>query len=223
MGMETDLMTPEMCLAEASDRKTKVQRFQKCIRCNEFFRDSKELTTHLHDHAVEDEENNLGTDINCQLCFEPFSSLNALKIHIQDHFFDSRAINSEYRIKPDIEEQEQVNEKYYCSQCKEEFLTADQCSEHVKRHSEKNKFRCGICSRLFTRNSSRKRHELKHAEKRFDCPECGKNFKKRTELRYFQGLEYLVTLSTLRFSLIFLFYFSFQIPYKLPRGHTAHV
>ena len=185
--MEIDLMTPEMCLTEVSERKTKVQRCQKCIRCNEFFREEDELATHLHDHAVEDEENNLGSEIKCQLCFVPFSSLNDLKIHIQDHFFDLKTIGSQLKINPE-EEQEQIREKYYCSQCKQEFLTADQCSEHVKRHSEKKKFSCGVCSRVFSRNSSRKRHELKHAEKRFDCPQCKKSFKKRSELRYFQGL-----------------------------------
>ena len=178
MEFESELETSEITLNETSKTKTKVQRFQKCIRCNELFRDSKELADHLHDHADEI-ENKPDTEIKCQVCYEPFPSLKDLKNHIQVHFFGPKKRGKSYQ--PD-------NEKYFCSRCNREFLTADECSKHVRRHSEQKIHKCDVCNKVFSRNGSKKRHELSHIEKKYDCPQCGKIFKKRPELRYVQGI-----------------------------------
>lgn len=179
------LMSPEKYSSGIIERKTKVQRLNNCAQCNKCFNDSQELTLHLADHVTNNEENNLNDETKCELCFEQFSSLENLKIHIQEHFCDTRVANSENNsIKSEKNINYQSNEEYHCSQCKKEFLTADECSEHIKQHKVQKLFMCGICNKVFTRNSSRKRHELNHVEKNFKCRQCGKTFLKKTELRY---------------------------------------
>lgn len=180
-------MSTEKYSNDIIERKTKVQRLNNCCsQCNKCFHDNQELAIHLHEHVMKNEGNsNLNDETKCELCFEQFSSLENLKIHIQDHFCDTtRDIIDSVNIKLDNKKNNyQINEEYHCSQCKKEFLTADECSEHIKKHKVKKLFMCGICNKVFTRNSSRKRHELNHAEKSFKCRQCGKTFKKKTELR----------------------------------------
>lgn len=66
---------------------------------------------------------------------------------------------------------------FSCHLCPKIFFEKTKLNRHVEGHQEE-KFRCGLCSKTFTRGDALKRHNLlvHEKEKRFQCKFCRKTF-----------------------------------------------
>ena len=133
-------------------KKHEVEKMVKCSRCDLLFPGDVEKTEHeMTKHSVESP---------CSFCSKTFVNAKFLRIHERKH----------------------TGEKLLqCRFCDKPCTTREKWEKHEARHQEKmESFRCGICSKEFVSEETKRKHERKrHAEKAvesFKCKFCEKEF-----------------------------------------------
>ena len=136
------------------------------------------------------EEHLIQEEYSCQLCFQSFDSLDSLKIHVSEHFVNGnknipRKFHKESVYNP-LQEEESSElddiENQTCQSYDQSFKTNIEmiCNEEgIKRKKGIRKNR--------TRYSRSTENEEKRRNVRHICVDCGKEFSKRSVLRYHAG------------------------------------
>lgn len=74
--------------------------------------------------------------------------------------------------------------KYHCKICKKVFLTPSKLHEHLNIHQDIKSFMCEVCNKGFFRKDNLKNHMRLHSgEKPFACSYCNKTFSHQTDKR----------------------------------------
>ena len=93
----------------------------------------------------------------CSFCGKVFSTLRALRIHMQLHQ------------RPD----------YECEDCGRKFARSDYLTAHRRVHSNERPFLCMECGHSFTTASTLRSHLHTHSDERqYQCYQCGKWFRR---------------------------------------------
>ena len=132
----------------------------------------------------------------CATCSQVVVGLTAYAVHVRFHGrFQCGAPNCErrYNSKAALRKHELTHDAntcfYACGFCSKKFVFQSQLDIHVRKHSNKSIFRCGIgqCLSLFKTQAERNRHEreyhiLSHIKHMCTFPACGKEFNTKKQM-----------------------------------------
>ncbi|XP_055615798.1 zinc finger protein 271-like isoform X3 [Toxorhynchites rutilus septentrionalis] len=98
----------------------------------------------------------------CEECDKPYSSKQALEIHVRSHTGE----------RP-----------YSCSHCSKRFKDLSSCNRHIRIHSDERPYACPLCSKAFKGSRTLKLHIRIHTgERPHSCPHCPRAFIQRSSL-----------------------------------------
>ncbi|KAI8496747.1 transcription coactivator binding [Branchiostoma belcheri] len=124
-----------------------------CDICQAQFTRRSKILAHRRRHAVE-------KLFTCDICDETFSKKGPYLSHRRTH-----------------------GTNLTCRKCSAEFSDEKSLEEHMKEHTEEDKFLCVECDRPFLSRSSLIQHKRRHTgEKPFTCKDCSKSFAQKTTL-----------------------------------------
>lgn len=172
----------------------------KCKVCDMNFSTSRSLRTHMMENHteskfeceichlsfnLEDSRNRhmkaKHKEYHCDGCNQNFISTERLQDHVIDEHEDIVDENNENGILINDE----FIDKRTCKECNTFFTSINSLVSHIHDH-EKTKFECKTCSKSFSFESSRNRHEKVAHDKRLDhrCDACDhREFGTKSELR----------------------------------------
>ncbi|XP_060808511.1 zinc finger protein 529 [Amyelois transitella] len=170
----------QQMLEEERENNIYKNAYFKCEKCVYGFDDVNQYTEHLMKH---DERQGLEV---CSICDQRFCDKRTVLDHYLHHFmayyctvcgYTSRYLRF---LKSHQEGDECRSKKYpiwfYCDQCEEKFSLESLLTHHKKAVHEV-KHACKYCNQTFTKDYSRKLHELIHkGRKSVQCDICKKFF-----------------------------------------------
>ncbi|XP_060937766.1 zinc finger protein 184 isoform X3 [Limanda limanda] len=153
-----------------------------CEECGLQFTDSEVFKTHLHQHSLEDEEEE-------DEALKPDNGNPAAQLH------PGREIKCENRDEEDEEMDGADNGCDTSSSSTKNSDLAQSAEEDLSINKGRDGYCCDFCGKLYTYLSSYKKHLLQHDKKsslskpavltlsKYECPHCDMSFHRRTRLR----------------------------------------
>ncbi|KAM4736178.1 zinc finger protein 1035 isoform 1-T2 [Anableps anableps] len=136
----------------------------KCHECSMQF-SSKSI---LLEHQNNQHPNNW-KEFKCETCGKTFAKKRYLRKHeLRQHGPKEHATTTA-----------DLGKKFKCVQCRARFYTAQDLSNHMRLHAEKQAgdYRCDMCYKSFSKRALLKQHQESHVgEVVYECTECDKAF-----------------------------------------------
>eukprot|EP00057_Strongylocentrotus_purpuratus_P034453 XP_795283.1 PREDICTED: zinc finger protein OZF [Strongylocentrotus purpuratus] len=157
----------------------------RCVHCRKVF----ESETHLEDHAVEHQIQELHTCEECGRCYQQKHLLdNHIKMHHVElwtceecgkSFENKKRLMVHYEMHSGI----QAEKRHKCDECGKAFVAKSKLLRHMRVHTGERPFRCDVCGRGFNDRSNLFIHARVHTgEKPYTCTLCGKSFTGKNDL-----------------------------------------
>ncbi|KAL8593800.1 hypothetical protein ACOMHN_063997 [Nucella lapillus] len=162
----------------------------KCIRCSQSFSSASLLSTHarsclrvaIHTPTIiskrgrgrgQGQGRGRAGDHACSMCSKTFTSEVYLQAHQLSH-----------QTGPDSSDTPRRKQGLQCLYCAERFQHLGPLKEHMLAlHPNAFPFKCTVCQRGFSRDSSRIAHQHTHQTLKLHfCPQCGEGFTLQTYL-----------------------------------------
>lgn len=116
----------------------KVETSNRCLVCNETFKEKLLLESHMQDHKNQLDE----TSIDCIYCEKPYSKLSNLIRHLKTH---------------------EENKTHSCNVCQKTFAMGQDLIDHLNRHKGFNPHTCSICDKSYMQLSKLRSHMKTHS------------------------------------------------------------
>lgn len=167
----------------------------ECRNCNAWFKSKDYMKKHLKICTMDP-----SSQYQCQVCHIKFKYKRQLHEHrrtahlpsdVSDRIYKCKVCKKEfttYNLKSQhmrshrAEELRAANRLLKCAHCTKEFAIAADYRKHLATHDQGATFKCDICQKTL-RLSYKNRHLERHRnEKRYQCAECGKQFKASSDM-----------------------------------------
>jgi len=158
-----------------------------CNNCNRVFPSKRSLTRHIVIHSENRPRH------RCHICSKTFSCKRHVEFHVstvhQGHYpfvcdFCGKQVTTKAALEGHMASKHLIN-KIKCEKCNREYarpaaLASHVCTEKPTRFEETV---CHICKKSFDLPKRLTQHMAKHSEPRFQCEQCGRNFKWASSLQ----------------------------------------
>lgn len=162
-------------------RSTQLNKFT-CKECHIDFKTAKKFAMHktIHSHFTISREDDSQKEIyKCRLCDKIFNAEDRVREHIYYHKKYKEMKNPDTTLSTS-------SEALICPHCGKRYKSKQILMQHVKRHTEVEKYPCEKCPSKFKTWNELYYHKSVHTtERNFICQfeECGKSFKAKRDLR----------------------------------------
>ncbi|XP_032234214.2 uncharacterized protein LOC116616261 [Nematostella vectensis] len=161
----------------------------KCDQCTRAFKNKRQLTKHMYTHT--------GKPFTCPTCgsghYDRLKFNEHMRIHTGEKPFKCTTCDKWFRTASQLRTHSLIHEeekRFSCEKCGKKFAQVASYCRHRKSHDGIKDYLCNICNKKFTQSNSLVRHMRSHTGKKFDCPECSRQFveswwlKKHIELKH---------------------------------------
>lgn len=136
----------------------------KCHECSMQFSAKSSLLEHQNKQHT-----NIWKEFKCETCGKTFAKKRYLRKHeLRQHGPKEQATTTA-----------DLGKNFKCIQCRAKFHTAQDLSNHMRLHAEKQAgdYRCDMCYKSFSKRSFLRQHQESHVgEVVYECTECDKAF-----------------------------------------------
>lgn len=153
------LPSPSLKEPKKTKQKPIKKKTRTCIYCQKELGSYAELAEHNSTHT------------ECLLCNKKYKNFKCFRVH--------------YREKHMNVQRKNVDKKFSCELCDQQFLRKKNVVVHVRRyHNNERKYVCEICDKGFYERTAWEAHKSVHTtERAFVCETCKKTFKSHKSLR----------------------------------------
>lgn len=134
----------------------------------------------------------------CRVCEEPYQNKKDLKKHVTEKHqgrgysceFCGKTYRDKYGVHRHKESTHFRSDKVSCNVCHKE-MQKDYLVKHMQIHTDRNKFKCEKCGKMFHSERGLKEHiQVFHeGSKLYQCETCGKNFANSGNLKVHKNLH----------------------------------
>ncbi|XP_050437823.1 zinc finger protein 600-like [Adelges cooleyi] len=154
----------------------------KCDVCAKTFCQQSTLKTHERIHIG-------GVRYECSVCKKSCNN-DDLNVKFEKECFNDCVFESDIEIVRHelFDAENELTPTFDCNYCQKSFKTKRRIKNHILRHwrihTDEKAFKCNVCERKFSQQSSLKTHERTHTrETLFRCDVCEKKFSQKSNLK----------------------------------------
>ncbi|KAG4068578.1 hypothetical protein HA402_004919 [Bradysia odoriphaga] len=147
----------------------------QCKKCFKKFTEESRLVTHEASHHVDDDK----LIFNCHLCERRFGKQHMLNEHLRRFGLIFSFLSSRYKTKKLLHNHIQTvhnrkDTKHICDICAKVMSSKHTLKEHVKTHTDGERFKCDECGSMLKSQSSLINHKKMHTDVEQACDICFK-------------------------------------------------
>ncbi|PWA33697.1 hypothetical protein CCH79_00007556 [Gambusia affinis] len=159
-----DASSPHQAAWDEEEVDVTGEDLYKCHECTMQFSSKSSLLEHQNNQHT-----NKWKEFKCETCGKTFAKKRYLRKHqLRQHGTKERATTTA-----------DLDKTFKCVQCRARFYTAQDLSNHMRLHAEKEagEYRCDMCYKSFSKRSLLRQHQESHVgEVVYECTECDKAF-----------------------------------------------